>query len=49
MSKLIIHNKTPRPDLEVLSYVNAVIGQGKISGDGDKAQYSYKVIEETNA
>lgn len=40
MSKLIIHNKTPRPDLEVLGYISAIVSKGKISGDGDDAQYS---------
>ena len=41
MSKLIIVNDSKSSDRDVLAALVDVVGRGKISGEGDKAQYCY--------
>jgi len=39
--RLIIENRTGMPMVQAMEYAQSVVREGKISGDGDKAQYCY--------
>lgn len=44
MSRLIINNRSSAADLTALKMVESVIQDGRISGEGEKAQYCYLTV-----